>query len=135
VQTFAGHASLQVTMDRYGHRFPSNDHRKAMNQIAGGLFIWSAIGLPQAHSIRPLRPVYSTRRNPLPVIEARFTDSRLTGLPAAGRVEHPDAPRAPAGFLAPHVTHGRKLPQSVAGASFPGETIIGGTGRTPQPKA
>ena len=38
VQTFAGHASLQVTMDRYGHLFPSDDHRKAMDQIANGLF-------------------------------------------------------------------------------------------------
>jgi len=38
VQTFAGHASLQVTMDRYGHLFPSDDHRKAMDQIAKGLF-------------------------------------------------------------------------------------------------
>ena len=38
VQTFAGHASLQVTMDRYGHLFPSDDHRKAMDQIARGLF-------------------------------------------------------------------------------------------------
>jgi integrase len=37
VQTFAGHASLQVTMDRYGHLFPSEDHRKAMDQIAKGL--------------------------------------------------------------------------------------------------
>lgn len=38
VQTFAGHASLQVTMDRYGHLFPSDDHRKAMDAIAKGLF-------------------------------------------------------------------------------------------------
>jgi integrase len=38
VQTFAGHASLQVTMDRYGHLFPSDDHRNAMDQIARGLF-------------------------------------------------------------------------------------------------
>jgi integrase len=38
VQTFAGHASLQVTMDRYGHLFPSDDHRKAMDQISRGLF-------------------------------------------------------------------------------------------------
>jgi integrase len=38
VQTFAGHASLQVTMDRYGHLFPNDDHRKAMDQIARGLF-------------------------------------------------------------------------------------------------
>jgi integrase len=39
VQTFAGHASLQVTMDRYGHLFPSDDHRKAMDQIARGLIV------------------------------------------------------------------------------------------------
>jgi integrase len=38
VQTFAGHASLQITMDRYGHLFPSADHGKAMDQIAKGLF-------------------------------------------------------------------------------------------------
>jgi integrase len=38
VQTFAGHASLQVTMDRYGHLFPNDDHRKAMDEIASGLF-------------------------------------------------------------------------------------------------
>jgi integrase len=39
VQTFAGHASLLVTMDRYGHLFPSADHGKAMDQIAKGLFM------------------------------------------------------------------------------------------------
>ena len=38
VQTFAGHASLPVTMDRYGHLFPSADHGKAMDNIAKGLF-------------------------------------------------------------------------------------------------
>ena len=38
VQTFAGHASLQVTMDRYGHLFPSEDHKKTMDQIGKGLF-------------------------------------------------------------------------------------------------
>jgi integrase len=38
VQTFAGHASLQITMDRYGHLFPSDDHQRAMDQIAEGLF-------------------------------------------------------------------------------------------------
>lgn len=37
VQTFAGHSSLQVTMDRYGHLFPSEDHRVAMDAIAGEL--------------------------------------------------------------------------------------------------
>ncbi|HEX4077479.1 MAG TPA: site-specific integrase [Rhizomicrobium sp.] len=34
VQTFAGHSSLQVTMDRYGHLFKSDDHKKAMDVIA-----------------------------------------------------------------------------------------------------
>jgi integrase len=38
VQTFAGHASLQVTMDRYGHLFPSDDHKRAMDGIATQLF-------------------------------------------------------------------------------------------------
>lgn len=37
VQTFAGHSSLQVTMDRYGHLFPSDDHKKAMDAISQGL--------------------------------------------------------------------------------------------------
>ena len=34
VQTFAGHSSLQVTMDRYGHLFKSDDHKRAMEAIA-----------------------------------------------------------------------------------------------------
>ncbi|HMB78064.1 MAG TPA: tyrosine-type recombinase/integrase [Kiloniellaceae bacterium] len=38
VQSFAGHSSLQVTMDRYGHLFKSEDHRKAMDQIARDVF-------------------------------------------------------------------------------------------------
>jgi integrase len=38
VQTFAGHSSLQVTMDRYGHLFKSDDHRKAMDAIADDMF-------------------------------------------------------------------------------------------------
>jgi integrase len=37
VQTFAGHASLQITMDRYGHLFPSEDHGRAMDAIGRGL--------------------------------------------------------------------------------------------------
>jgi integrase len=45
VQTFAGHASLQVTMDRYGHLFPSEDHKRAMDRIATTLFI----GTPREH--------------------------------------------------------------------------------------
>ena len=35
--TIAGHSSLQVTMDRYGHLFPSDDHKAAMDAIAGEL--------------------------------------------------------------------------------------------------
>ena len=38
VQTFVGHATLQMTMDTYGHMFPSDDHAKAMDAIARGLF-------------------------------------------------------------------------------------------------
>jgi integrase len=38
VQTFAGHSSLQVTMDRYGHLFKSDDHKKAMDAIAADMF-------------------------------------------------------------------------------------------------
>lgn len=34
VQTFAGHSSLQVTMDRYGHLFRSESHGLAMDAIA-----------------------------------------------------------------------------------------------------
>jgi len=37
VQTFAGHSSLQVTMDRYGHLFKSEDHKRAMEAIAAGM--------------------------------------------------------------------------------------------------
>lgn len=38
IQTFAGHSSLQVTMDRYGHLFKSESHRKVMDEIAKQLF-------------------------------------------------------------------------------------------------
>lgn len=38
VQTFAGHSSLQVTMDRYGHLFKSDKHKRAMNHIAHDLY-------------------------------------------------------------------------------------------------
>jgi integrase len=38
IQTHAGHASLAITMDRYGHLFPSDDHKRAMDTIAKGLF-------------------------------------------------------------------------------------------------
>ncbi|WP_193169979.1 site-specific integrase [Nisaea nitritireducens] len=38
VQTFAGHSSLQVTMDRYGHLFKSDENAKVMDAIAGDLF-------------------------------------------------------------------------------------------------
>ncbi len=31
VHTFAGHSSSQVTMDRHGHLFRSEDHTRAMN--------------------------------------------------------------------------------------------------------
>jgi integrase len=34
VQTLAGHASYAITMNRYGHLFPSDDHQSAFDQIA-----------------------------------------------------------------------------------------------------
>lgn len=39
VQTFAGHATLAITMDRYGHLFPSDDHGAAMDKIAETLLL------------------------------------------------------------------------------------------------
>jgi integrase len=38
IQSYAGHSSLQVTMDRYGHLFKSDDHKKVMDEIAMELF-------------------------------------------------------------------------------------------------
>lgn len=38
IQTFAGHATLAMTLSVYGHMFPSDDHSKAMDAIAKGLF-------------------------------------------------------------------------------------------------
>ncbi|WP_342723546.1 site-specific integrase [Bradyrhizobium sp. B097] len=37
VQTFAGHSSLQVTTDRYGHLFRSDSHAAAMDAIAADI--------------------------------------------------------------------------------------------------
>lgn len=34
VQTLAGHASYAITMNRYGHLFPSEDHKAAFDKIA-----------------------------------------------------------------------------------------------------
>jgi integrase len=34
IQTFAGHATLAITMDRYGHLFKSDEHKEAMDSIA-----------------------------------------------------------------------------------------------------
>jgi integrase len=38
VMTFAGHSSVQMTMDRYGHLFPSPDHQRAMAEVESRLF-------------------------------------------------------------------------------------------------
>lgn len=37
IQTFAGHSTLAVTMDIYGHLFKSDQHKTAMDEIARGL--------------------------------------------------------------------------------------------------
>jgi len=38
VITFAGHASVQMTMERYGHLFPSPDNQRAMAQVEKRVF-------------------------------------------------------------------------------------------------
>jgi integrase len=38
VQTFVGHATLQMTMDTFGHMLPSDDHSKPMDVISKELF-------------------------------------------------------------------------------------------------
>jgi integrase len=37
VMTFAGHSSVQMTMERYGHLFPTPDHQRAMAQVEARL--------------------------------------------------------------------------------------------------
>lgn len=37
VQTLAGHASYAITMNRYGHLFPSDDHQEAFDKLADAL--------------------------------------------------------------------------------------------------
>ena len=38
VMAFAGHASVQMTMERYGHLFPTPDHQRGMAQVEQRLF-------------------------------------------------------------------------------------------------
>lgn len=38
VMTFAGHSSVQMTMERYGHLFPSPDHRRGMAEVEQRVF-------------------------------------------------------------------------------------------------
>ncbi|RWO53701.1 site-specific integrase [Mesorhizobium sp.] len=38
IQTLAGHATFAITMNRYGHMFPSDDHAEAMDKIAATLY-------------------------------------------------------------------------------------------------
>jgi integrase len=38
IQTFAGHSSLAVTMDRYGPLFKSEGHKQVMDAIAREVF-------------------------------------------------------------------------------------------------
>ena len=37
IMTFAGHSSIQMTMERYGHLFPSPDHQNAMAEVEAKL--------------------------------------------------------------------------------------------------
>jgi len=38
VMTFAGHADFKMTMERYGHLFPNEDHQRGMAEIEARLF-------------------------------------------------------------------------------------------------
>jgi integrase len=38
VQTFAGHSTMAMTMDRYGHLFKSDDHGRLMDRVGASLF-------------------------------------------------------------------------------------------------
>jgi integrase len=58
VQTFAGHSSLQVTMDRYGHLFRSDSHSRAMDAIASEIYAPSAPKAPQ--SLNPATKIRAT---------------------------------------------------------------------------
>jgi integrase len=58
VQTFAGHSSLQVTMDRYGHLFRSDDHGRVMDAISAEVYAGSNPSRPQtANQQLPARTV------------------------------------------------------------------------------
>jgi hypothetical protein len=52
VQSFAGHSSLQVTMDRYGHLFRSENHARIMDQLSCSL-IEAGEGRPKAQHVSP----------------------------------------------------------------------------------
>lgn len=51
IQEFAGHASLQMTMDLYGHLFPSADHQRAMDSVVTGLEKVVTGGTHTAHTL------------------------------------------------------------------------------------
>jgi integrase len=44
VQTFVGHATLQMTMNTYGHMLPSEDHAKAMDRLPRGYSLRTRVG-------------------------------------------------------------------------------------------
>jgi integrase len=62
VQTFAGHSTLAVTMDRYGHLFKSDDHRIAMDAIARQF----AVEEPDRPDTAPEANSEPTRHDPEP---------------------------------------------------------------------
>lgn len=56
IQEFAGHASLQMTMDRYGHLFPSENHQHVMDNVEKGVFaerVRTGNGTEAAHEDPP----------------------------------------------------------------------------------
>ncbi|HVT26636.1 MAG TPA: site-specific integrase [Lacipirellulaceae bacterium] len=75
VQTFAGHSSLQITMDRYGHLFPSDDHKAAMDAIAAEVSTLSGREVGSSISVAP-----NSRRQPkTPVRPSSTRKQKATG--------------------------------------------------------
>ena len=52
MQTFAGHSSLQVTMDRYGHLFKSDDHAKPWTRSQSNWY--AAYVRLRFHAVKPV---------------------------------------------------------------------------------
>jgi integrase len=51
IQTFAGHATLAITMDRYGHLFKSEEHKAAMDEFSREFAAPSIMPMTEARAV------------------------------------------------------------------------------------